>query len=47
MKRAEWVKWALLALAIGCIVFGAAAGQAAGTFRKAIYICLECMGLGV
>lgn len=46
MKERRWVKWALLGLAIGLIAGGAAAGQAAATLRKAILICLECMGLG-
>lgn len=46
MKRDRWLKWSLLGLAIGLIAGGAAAGQAAATLRKAILICLECMGLG-
>jgi len=46
MKRDRWLKWALLGLAIGLIAGGAAAGQAAAILRKAILICLECMGLG-
>ena len=46
MKGHSWIKWALLGLAIGLIVYGAATGQAMATLRKAIYICLECMGLG-
>ena len=46
MKGGRWIKWALLGLGIGLILWGVAAGQAAATLRKAIYICLECMGLG-
>ena len=46
MKGNSWIKWALLGLAIGCIAWGVAQGQALATLRKAIYICLECMGLG-
>ena len=46
MRRGRWVKWALLGLGIGLVVYGAATGQAASTLRKAILICLECMGLG-
>ena len=46
MKPARWVKWALLGLGIGLVIYGAATGQALATLRKAIYICLECMGLG-
>ena len=41
-----WIRWALLGLAIAMIAWGAATGQALTTLRKAIYICLECMGLG-
>ena len=44
--KTGWVKWALLGLGIGLMICGAATGQAAATLRKAIYICLECMGLG-
>ena len=46
MKSKGWVKWALLGLGIGLVIWGAASGQALGTLRKAIYLCLECMGLG-
>ena len=46
MSHTRWVTWALLGLGIGLILWGAASGQALGTLRKAIYICLECMGLG-
>ncbi len=44
--KTGWIKWALLGLGIGLMICGAATGQAAATLRKAIYICLECMGLG-
>ena len=47
MKRNRWAKWALLGLAAGLIIWGAATGQAASMLHKAIRICLECMGLGV
>ena len=46
MRSGRWVKWALLGLGIGLLILGAATGQAMATLRKAIYICLECMGLG-
>ena len=46
MNGRRWVKWALLGLGIGLILWGAIVGQAMDTLRKAIYICLECMGLG-
>lgn len=35
----------LLAGAV-CVAIGAANGQYADTFRKAIFICLECVGIG-
>ena len=44
--KTGWIKWALMGLGIGLVVYGAATGQAGATLRKAIYICLECMGLG-
>ena len=46
MRSGRWVKWALLGLGIGLVIWGAVTGQALGTLRKAIFICLECMGLG-
>ena len=46
MRDKRWTKWALLGLGIGLVIYGAATGQATATLRKAIYICLECMGLG-
>ena len=47
MKRSGWIKWALLGLGAGLVIWGALLGQAAAVLRKAILICLECMGLGV
>ena len=46
MRAGRWAKWALLGLGIGLVVFGWLGGEAASMMRKAIYICLECMGLG-
>ena len=46
MRIGRWVKWALLGLGIALVTYGAITGQALGTLRKAIFICLECMGLG-
>ena len=46
MRSSCWVKWALAGLGIGLLIWGAATGQATAMMRKAIYICLECMGLG-
>ena len=47
MKGGRWIKWALLGLGIALVIWGAATGQAEATLRRAIYICLECMGLGL
>ena len=45
--RTGWIKWALLGLGIALVVcFGWLGGEATLVMRKAIYICLECMGLG-
>lgn len=46
MKADRWLKWALLGLAILLVIWGWLGGEAAVMMRKAIYICLECMGLG-
>ena len=46
MRVERWAKWALLGLGIGLAIWGAVSGQAMATLRKAVYICLECMGLG-
>ncbi|MBQ7278540.1 MAG: thioredoxin [Clostridia bacterium] len=44
--RNRYGKWALLAVALILILSGALLGQAREVMRKAMYICLECMGLG-
>lgn len=46
MRAWKGTKWVLLGLAIGLILWGAVAGQAMSTLRRAIRICLKCMGLG-
>ena len=38
--------WLVLAAGIICLVAGLAMGQYVGVFRKAIFICLECIGIG-
>ena len=42
MKRSGWIKWTLLGLAAGLIVWGAVKGQALGTMRKAIRSVSRC-----
>ena len=46
MSPERWTKWVLLGLGIALVTYGAVTGQAMATLRKAIFICLECMGLG-
>ena len=46
MMRSGWIKWALLGLGILLADWGWLGGEAGVMMRKAIYICLECMGLG-
>ena len=36
----------LLACAVAMCVFGAVTGEADVVFRKAVNICMECIGLG-
>ncbi|MBO4229369.1 MAG: hypothetical protein J5938_03355 [Clostridia bacterium] len=46
-KRITWiVTCILLLLGVGFLVFGALNGEAEGVFRKAVTICMECIGLG-
>ena len=40
------LRWAFLAVALGILVYGYAAGGTADVLTKAINICTECVGLG-
>lgn len=45
MRR--WIMGGAIALAgATLVVLGVQAGQPAGVFGKAIFICLECIGIG-
>ena len=40
-------KWSIgLFLGVVCFVIGAFSGQLAEIYRKAVMICLECIGIG-
>lgn len=49
LRRAR-LTWALrvlvIAAAVGCICFGALRGETEIVLRKAVRICLECIGVG-
>ena len=45
-KFRNLIRAAFLILGIGMIVYGATHGEAAIVLRKAIKVCLECIGLG-
>ncbi len=45
-RRPQIVSWGLLLAALGMMVYGAKRGEVQVLFTKAIYICMECIGLG-
>lgn len=45
LRASPWLRLALLAVAIAFIALGVLRGEMMKAFLKAIYICLECVGL--
>ena len=48
MKRTVpiWVTYVLILASITCIAFGICRGEVDTVLKKAINICMECIGLG-
>lgn len=45
-KKMNVMRWGLLLSGIVMIVYGTFRGEAATVFKKAVNICLECIGIG-
>lgn len=45
-RRLNIARLAVLVLAVGFIALGVYRGEVMAVFRKAIVVCLECIGLG-
>ncbi len=45
-RRRDMFGILMLAAACGFLIYGAARGETAVVFHKAVNICLECIGLG-
>ncbi len=42
----RWITWSLLILSVIFIIIGVYLGENATVLKKAINICLECIGVG-
>ncbi len=45
-KKVIWIRRALIAAAVGFLIFGISRGEAGTVLKKAVNICLECIGIG-
>ena len=45
-KRLSWIRFGLLALAAGLILLGLMREENLIVLKKAVNICLECIGIG-
>ena len=45
-EKLPWLRYALLVVAVGILVYGYFAGGTNDVLTKAINICTECVGLG-
>ena len=46
MRRLNWIRAAVFAVALAFICIGLANGEADVVLRKAVRVCLECIGVG-
>ena len=45
-RRKNWIALALIALGCASLAFGLYRGEGQEVLRKAVNICLECIGIG-
>ena len=44
--KSRWAAWCCILASIVMMIYGAARGEAAAVLKKAVVICLECIGIG-